>query len=99
MEVIVVDGDPGYVKAFDSPLNSGGFNGRRLSFKSLFEKRALWRRIFFSSKKLRSIILLNAITIVYGKVLNLRFLFINFSFYLYYCSFYFILLLLDLAWG
>lgn len=39
-----------------------------LSFKSLFGRRALWRRIFFASKKVRSIILLNVITIVYGKL-------------------------------
>lgn len=38
-----------------------------LNFKSLFGKRALWRRIFFASKKVRSIILLNVITLVYGK--------------------------------
>ena len=37
-----------------------------LSFKSLSGKRSLWRRIFFASKKLRSIILLNVITLVYG---------------------------------
>ncbi|KAE8022867.1 hypothetical protein FH972_008628 [Carpinus fangiana] len=37
-----------------------------LSFKSLFGKRALWRRIFFASKKVRSIILLNVISIVYA---------------------------------
>lgn len=39
-----------------------------LSFKSLFGRRALWRRIFFASKKVRSIILLNVIAIVYGKL-------------------------------
>lgn len=38
------------------------------SFKSLFGRRALWRRIFFASKKVRSIILLNVIAIVYGKL-------------------------------
>ncbi|KAM2658476.1 hypothetical protein EV2_021183 [Malus domestica] len=37
-----------------------------LSFKSLFGKRYLWRRIFFASKKVRSIILLNVITVVYA---------------------------------
>ncbi|CAI9296881.1 unnamed protein product [Lactuca saligna] len=37
-----------------------------LNFKSLFGKRALWRRIFFASKKVRSIILLNVITLVYA---------------------------------
>ncbi|KAL7090841.1 hypothetical protein ACP275_12G067500 [Erythranthe tilingii] len=38
----------------------------RLSFESLFGKRALWRRILFLSPRVRSIILLNAITLVYA---------------------------------
>ncbi|XP_010471093.1 PREDICTED: uncharacterized protein LOC104750930 [Camelina sativa] len=37
-----------------------------LNFKSLFGQRALWRKILFDSTKFRSIILLNAITIVYA---------------------------------
>ncbi|XP_062111131.1 uncharacterized protein LOC133822715 [Humulus lupulus] len=37
-----------------------------LSFKTLFAKRSLWRRIFFASKKVRSIILLNVVTLVYA---------------------------------
>lgn len=37
-----------------------------LSLVSLFDKRSLWRRIFFASKKVRSIILLNIVTIVYA---------------------------------
>ncbi|XP_028759054.1 uncharacterized protein LOC114717970 [Neltuma alba] len=36
------------------------------SYKTFFSKRSLWRRILFASKKLRSIILLNVITIVYA---------------------------------
>lgn len=40
-----------------------------LSLVSLFDKRSLWRRIFFASKKVRSIILLNIVTIVYGELL------------------------------
>lgn len=40
-----------------------------LSLVSLFDKRSLWRRIFFASKKVRSIILLNVVTIVYGALL------------------------------
>lgn len=40
-----------------------------LSIVSLFDKRSLWRRIFFASKKVRSIILLNVVTIVYGELL------------------------------
>ncbi|KAH9746328.1 Integral membrane protein DUF6 containing protein [Citrus sinensis] len=39
---------------------------RAWGFKSLFGKRSLWRRILFASKKVRSIILLNAITVVYA---------------------------------
>ncbi|KAH9794691.1 Integral membrane protein DUF6 containing protein [Citrus sinensis] len=39
---------------------------RARSFKSLFGKRSVWRRILFASKKVRSIILLNAITVVYA---------------------------------
>ncbi|XP_024047657.1 uncharacterized protein LOC18053503 isoform X2 [Citrus clementina] len=39
---------------------------RARGFKSLFGKRSLWRRILFASKKVRSIILLNAITVVYA---------------------------------
>ncbi|KAL4574400.1 hypothetical protein LXL04_021229 [Taraxacum kok-saghyz] len=37
-----------------------------LNYKSLFGKRALWRRIFFASKKVRSILLLNVITLIYA---------------------------------
>uniref|UniRef100_A0A5B6YQQ3 EamA domain-containing protein n=1 Tax=Davidia involucrata TaxID=16924 RepID=A0A5B6YQQ3_DAVIN len=37
-----------------------------LSFKSLFGRRSLWRRILFASTKVRSIILLNVITVVYA---------------------------------
>ncbi|XP_022150064.1 uncharacterized protein LOC111018331 [Momordica charantia] len=41
-------------------------NNGILSLMSLFDKRSLWRRIFFASKKVRSIILLNVVTIVYA---------------------------------
>lgn len=91
MELIVVEADPENVEAVDSPSKSGAFDATRLSFKSLFGKRALWRRIFFASKKVRGIILLNAITIIYGKLLNLRF-FLVAPIFSFYCSFYFILL-------
>ncbi|KAI3817279.1 hypothetical protein L1987_11068 [Smallanthus sonchifolius] len=37
-----------------------------LSYKSLFGRRTLWRRIFFASKKVRSILLLNVLTLVYA---------------------------------
>ncbi|XP_031251151.1 uncharacterized protein LOC116109038 [Pistacia vera] len=39
---------------------------RTISFKSLFGRRSLWRRILFASKKVRSIILLNVITVIYA---------------------------------
>lgn len=41
-------------------------NGVILSLVSLFDKRSLWRRIIFAKKKVRSIILLNVVTIVYA---------------------------------
>ncbi|GMY18288.1 putative transporter [Fagus crenata] len=49
-------------------LNSDSRSQTRpaLSFKSLFGRRSLWRRIFFASKKVRSIILLNVIAIIYA---------------------------------
>ncbi|KAK9276045.1 hypothetical protein L1049_005576 [Liquidambar formosana] len=65
----------------DSKLNTLGENRKKkvslerikspkkkqtLTFKSLFGKRSLWQRIFFASKKVRSIILLNVITLVYA---------------------------------
>ncbi|KAL8471041.1 hypothetical protein ACS0TY_033565 [Phlomoides rotata] len=65
-ETIILDGDSENNKVFNSSLNSGVFNGKHLSFKSLFGKRALWRRIFFASQKVRSIILLNVITVIYA---------------------------------
>lgn len=37
-----------------------------LSLKSLFGRQSLWRRIVFASRKVRSIILLNVITVVYA---------------------------------
>ncbi|GAB4840414.1 hypothetical protein Ancab_021182 [Ancistrocladus abbreviatus] len=40
--------------------------GRSLSLISLFTKRSLWQRIFFPSKRVRGIILLNLITVVYA---------------------------------
>ncbi|KAM7487737.1 hypothetical protein LguiB_025221 [Lonicera macranthoides] len=39
---------------------------RALTFKSLFARRSLWRRILFASRKVRSIILLNVITLIYA---------------------------------
>ncbi|KAL8035010.1 hypothetical protein ABFX02_12G069200 [Erythranthe guttata] len=60
VETIAVDSDTKEVHNFL-------FNGeKRLGFRSLFGKRALWRRIFFLSPKVRGIILLNAITLVYA---------------------------------
>lgn len=43
--------------------------GTSPNLRSLFERRSLWRRIWFASKKVRSIILLNVVTVVYGKFL------------------------------
>ncbi|KAB1205732.1 hypothetical protein CJ030_MR7G028083 [Morella rubra] len=40
--------------------------GPAISFKSLIGRQSLWRRILFPSKKVRSMILLNVITIVYA---------------------------------
>lgn len=37
-----------------------------VTFNSFFGKRSLWRRILFASKKVRSIILLNVITVIYA---------------------------------
>lgn len=49
----------------DAPKSSN------LSLKSMFGRRSLWRRILFASRKLRSIILLNVLTVVYGMLLSL----------------------------
>ncbi|GLT99828.1 hypothetical protein SLE2022_172410 [Rubroshorea leprosula] len=54
----------------DVPLpSSRNPTKQTLSFRSLFGKRILWRRILFVSKKVRSIILLNAITVVYASTI------------------------------
>lgn len=42
-----------------------------LSLKSLFGRRSLWRRILFASRKVRGIILLNVLTVIYGMLLTL----------------------------
>ncbi|XP_058080088.1 uncharacterized protein LOC131228217 isoform X1 [Magnolia sinica] len=39
---------------------------RLVGLKLFFRKRPLWKRIFFASKKVRSIILLNVLTIIYA---------------------------------
>ncbi|GFP90822.1 uncharacterized transporter af_0788 [Phtheirospermum japonicum] len=68
VESITVDSDSESNEVLNPSLNGNGgvINGKSLSFKSLFGKRALWRRIFFASRKVRSIILLNVITIIYA---------------------------------
>lgn len=38
-----------------------------------FRKRPLWKRIFFASKKVRSLILLNVLTVIYGNYLLFSF--------------------------
>ncbi|XVF43617.1 hypothetical protein PTKIN_Ptkin02bG0054600 [Pterospermum kingtungense] len=47
-------------------LASSSKKRETLSFEYLFGKRYLWRRILFASKKVRSIILLNVITLIYA---------------------------------
>ncbi|CAI9095998.1 OLC1v1032058C3 [Oldenlandia corymbosa var. corymbosa] len=50
--------------------NVGGgaksWGNRKFTFDVGLEKRAFWRRIWFESKKVRSIILLNCITVIYA---------------------------------
>lgn len=41
-------------------------NSLKRGLKAIAKKRPLWRKFWFSSKRMRSIILLNVITIVYG---------------------------------
>lgn len=60
----------------DAHLGNGKPFASPLTFQSLFGKRAYWRRIFFVSKKVRGIILLNLITIIYGKLLTFDFYFL-----------------------
>ncbi|CAA0831251.1 Unknown protein [Striga hermonthica] len=65
---ITVGNDSDDNEVTDSSLNGNDslINGKFSTFKSLFGKRALWRRILFASRKVRSIILLNVITIIYA---------------------------------
>lgn len=58
-------------------VNNVASKNRSISFKDIFERRSLWRRIFFASKKVRSIILLNVITVIYG---NYAFISLGFVF-------------------
>ncbi|KAJ9708428.1 hypothetical protein PVL29_000459 [Vitis rotundifolia] len=46
--------------------HNGATKAPTLSLKSLFGRRSLWRRILFASRKVRSIILLNVLTVVYA---------------------------------
>ncbi|KAL2233310.1 UNVERIFIED_CONTAM: hypothetical protein Sindi_1511000 [Sesamum indicum] len=67
LEKITSDGDPESNGIINTSVKGGGGGvNNRLSFKSLFGKRALWRRILFASRKVRSIILLNVITVIYA---------------------------------
>lgn len=43
-----------------------GVRWRKLGWKLLFGKRPLWKRVFFASKKVKSIILLNVLTVICG---------------------------------
>ncbi|KAL0372718.1 UNVERIFIED_CONTAM: MLP-like protein [Sesamum calycinum] len=64
---ITCDGDPESNGIISTSGKGGGRSvNNKLSFKSLFGKRALWRRILFASRKVRSIILLNVITVIYA---------------------------------
>ncbi|KAL0326889.1 UNVERIFIED_CONTAM: hypothetical protein Sangu_1766900 [Sesamum angustifolium] len=64
---ITSDGDPESNGIISTSGKGGGrCVNNKLSFKSLFGKRALWRRILFASRKVRSIILLNVITVIYA---------------------------------
>ncbi|OMO60618.1 Drug/metabolite transporter [Corchorus capsularis] len=49
-----------------SSSRSSSAKKKPLSFEYLFGKQYLWRRILFASKKVRSIILLNVITLIYA---------------------------------
>lgn len=83
VEPIKINDDLQNKEPYSSSINgafSGLQKGPSLSFKSLFARRALWRRIFFASKKVRSILLLNVITIIYGKPLNFHHRFFVFCF-------------------
>lgn len=56
------------IKKMNGKVRSKRSKRSGLSFKSLFGRKALWRRIFFASTKVRSILLLNVITVIYGKL-------------------------------
>ncbi|XP_075482002.1 uncharacterized protein LOC142522467 [Primulina tabacum] len=72
VDAVALESGSGRNEGFNSSTNrvSGGMtveNGKSLNLrKSLIGKRALWRRIFFVSKRVRSIILLNCLTIIYA---------------------------------
>ncbi|KAL0424630.1 UNVERIFIED_CONTAM: hypothetical protein Sradi_0997800 [Sesamum radiatum] len=66
LQIITVDTDSDHNETTNSSTVSGALNAKQLSFKSLFGKRASWRRILFASRKVRSLLLLNVITIIYG---------------------------------
>ncbi|KAK4430313.1 hypothetical protein Salat_1332000 [Sesamum alatum] len=66
LQIITVDTDSENNESTNSSTVGGALNDKLLSFKSLFGKRASWRRILFTSRKVRSLLLLNAITIIYA---------------------------------
>lgn len=52
---------------FEQKINKAkAHNSLKRGLKAIAKKRPLWRKFWFSSKKMRSIILLNVITVVYG---------------------------------
>ncbi|XP_073144620.1 uncharacterized protein [Henckelia pumila] len=73
VDEVALESDSGRNEGFNdsSIIRSSGEitvrNGKSLGLKkSLVGKRALWRRIFFVSKRVRSIILLNCLTVIYA---------------------------------
>lgn len=60
-----------FVNSVSSKRNPNGSQKelRTFIFKALFGRKSSWRRIVFASTKVRSIILLNVISVVYGKLI------------------------------
>lgn len=61
--IVHIDGS----NKFEQKINNAkAHNSLKRGLKAIAKKRPLWRKFWFSSKRMRSIILLNVITIVYG---------------------------------
>lgn len=61
------DNEKGRLRRFDKQLEHSPKRRSNVKYVSLFGRRKLWRRVFFESKKVRNILLLNVITFVCGK--------------------------------